>query len=1289
MAFLDDIKSKHLSNFVLVTIGEDICISTQKITFDDKYYKPVLLNIPSISESLDIEQRKYKISSVSLSISDYLEDGERFSDTLNTVMNKEVVIWYASQSCSTLDDCYKAGTYIVRSFSQDEDKVTLNCEDLSQDKLHIDLPLATVSDTEDILEKYRAKPKPMIFGIVDKSPCIIENENDEQVILADYNPSDEFHFNQNIFQIGGGNNTCQESPLFIFHNDSYVNISQHKLTGAELTDTGEDNFELDTTNGLLRLIITEENDTIDENLRIISFREPVKVHSVGVYNNYVGDAYIEANNMISVLDGDNSNYAVLNGGFGEDGSEIQGTIDPKMSGEEHNAYYSKAFRVYFEKVSTINTSDIALDENNNPIDSKTWVYYKLQNKTHSDNDNNVQWIMAFGGLTQNSWGWLGNAFDGTGEHEEFRLENQVFISNQSHLDNQYRDSITGNDLPISNFNWHITDNYDSVSVGYWKNSFNSGTADGALLKARFRLYNIFVVHAAVIKGIDKYNFFVSATGRGGYDCNPDDIFSSIIVDELGFTGGLETNNISLGEYAFTIDKKINSKKLIEELSQSTPLYPYFKDGQFRVKSIKTNYDGTNIIIKSEDVIKYKYDRTKIEAVYTSCNIKFHYDYGLKDFTKETGEVFPSDLTSIDGYLTGDNTDYFGQDFDQEFVFESKYIRDEPTALNLAKYLVGLHANQHNLINLTLPLNYLTLELGDIVKFDNLIQDRKIFGEDYTTNNTRNGQNIYPLFFIEKIKKSLDKVEVTLYQLHTFDTNTIVYGCTDPSATEDSYNPEANTDDGSCEYAEIVEGCTNPLAFNYNSEANTDNNSCIMPVELQPPTINTPTDGQVYPIEFLAEQLGSNLIPFPADNSTFDTTSAQIDDFLTGTATFASTEGVLYVEYEGLEILWANDWIGYIVWNTQPGMWQGNGIVTDAFGDAINGWYLTVSIGNQLMNFNSGDSFRIQEPAQAGHSWEPFNPAGNLVNLNIGDNFISYYAGTTTIADGMRLNLGDEILHGGSTYRITFRYRTVEGEPTYLRVSYGNITSDNVPINIGNAWTDVSIDLTMELDSTNVDISIYFGGEDGESFGLINIDIDDIYLNEVLEEEGGLDIPVANIQWNPSANLLSGIPELGIETTGNYYIKIENMDGVQLFSQPNITTSDYQPLYNFPLDFDSANIPQNISLKLTVGCTSATQYLGNPAFTSDNTVNGFPVAEDYAYFSWGETGETDDIIVEEGVLGDVSGDGLVNVTDIIEIIQYILVGDPLTEEQLIVGDVNEDGIVNVIDIVDVVQMIIGD
>jgi hypothetical protein len=75
----------------------------------------------------------------------------------------------------------------------------------------------------------------------------------------------------------------------------------------------------------------------------------------------------------------------------------------------------------------------------------------------------------------------------------------------------------------------------------------------------------------------------------------------------------------------------------------------------------------------------------------------------------------------------------------------------------------------------------------------------------------------------------------------------VYGCTDPTAC--NYNSAANVDDASCSYAvsnadcsgacltgyttdgtgacvAVVNGCTDPTAFNYDASANTDDGSCV-------------------------------------------------------------------------------------------------------------------------------------------------------------------------------------------------------------------------------------------------------------------------------------------------------------------------------------------------------------------------------------------------------------------------------------------------------------------------------
>ena len=52
-----------------------------------------------------------------------------------------------------------------------------------------------------------------------------------------------------------------------------------------------------------------------------------------------------------------------------------------------------------------------------------------------------------------------------------------------------------------------------------------------------------------------------------------------------------------------------------------------------------------------------------------------------------------------------------------------------------------------------------------------------------------------------------------------DSYVVVYGCTDSNAT--NYNPDANTDDGLCEFA-LVQGCTDASACNYDPSAEQDN-----------------------------------------------------------------------------------------------------------------------------------------------------------------------------------------------------------------------------------------------------------------------------------------------------------------------------------------------------------------------------------------------------------------------------------------------------------------------------------
>ena len=58
-----------------------------------------------------------------------------------------------------------------------------------------------------------------------------------------------------------------------------------------------------------------------------------------------------------------------------------------------------------------------------------------------------------------------------------------------------------------------------------------------------------------------------------------------------------------------------------------------------------------------------------------------------------------------------------------------------------------------------------------------------------------------------------------------------------------------------------------------------------------------------------------------------------------------------------------------------------------------------------------------------------------------------------------------------------------------------------------------------------------------------------------------------------------------------------------------------------------------------------------------------------------------------LMGDINQDGVVNVTDMVDIVQYILGNTELTVEQISLGDVNQDGLLNIVDLVGISDIIL--
>ena len=160
-----------------------------------------------------------------------------------------------------------------------------------------------------------------------------------------------------------------------------------------------------------------------------------------------------------------------------------------------------------------------------------------------------------------------------------------------------------------------------------------------------RYKRIAIFSEYIIKNATNKKYFISCNGRtntfgdhpsppvDSFIQNPIDIIYDLVRSELGH------HAIDEAEYAeakaahldwkfgFTVNKKINSKKLIEEIAKSTKCFPKFKnDGSFGFNTIKHKYSITSIfdtepdmskdyesatLIKESEVISYSFKRPNL------------------------------------------------------------------------------------------------------------------------------------------------------------------------------------------------------------------------------------------------------------------------------------------------------------------------------------------------------------------------------------------------------------------------------------------------------------------------------------------------------------------------------------------------------------------------------------------------------------------------------------------------------------------------------------------------------
>ena len=69
--FERDIQGNSTSLIPLVVINNSIYLSTSKVTLDSKHYSPIISSMNDIKESIDIEDKKFKISNITITLFNY------------------------------------------------------------------------------------------------------------------------------------------------------------------------------------------------------------------------------------------------------------------------------------------------------------------------------------------------------------------------------------------------------------------------------------------------------------------------------------------------------------------------------------------------------------------------------------------------------------------------------------------------------------------------------------------------------------------------------------------------------------------------------------------------------------------------------------------------------------------------------------------------------------------------------------------------------------------------------------------------------------------------------------------------------------------------------------------------------------------------------------------------------------------------------------------------------------------------------------------------------------------
>ena len=309
------------------TGGEFIIrLSQSKGVFDGEYYEDRFLSVSGIIEKVDLLDKKFQINQVNIEVSNYTIEQIRFSEKFMTAqassqfINSKVDIYYANESCQTLEDCLKIFSGFVKSFSAGIEKVTFSIEDHSQYTVtQKHLPrYSTYDTTSETIDMSKNAYFPVVYGHHEKCPMIFTRPFVGDVKSYIF-PDSVFRAEINILGF-----TDNENPMYIFRDDHYHQVS--RIFQMDVPSSGDfivNGFNyLDPIQGYQG---TAQYELSEESTHIILEKQiSDHGHTYGLKKNMQArDQFlVESQRLVTGISADSSEGSLYNYGD-EDGEQVQ------------------------------------------------------------------------------------------------------------------------------------------------------------------------------------------------------------------------------------------------------------------------------------------------------------------------------------------------------------------------------------------------------------------------------------------------------------------------------------------------------------------------------------------------------------------------------------------------------------------------------------------------------------------------------------------------------------------------------------------------------------------------------------------------------------------------------------------------------------------------------------------------------------------------------------------------------------------------------------------------------